>query len=88
MNRKELEQALLSGKYAWPGGYPLYFITDDGAALSFEEVGDNFELVAVSIERELHDGWGVIAVSVNWEYGELYCDHYHELIPSAYGEEA
>ena len=28
--------------YAWPGGYPLYFVTSDGAALSFEAVLANW----------------------------------------------
>jgi hypothetical protein len=30
---REFRETLRAGAYAWPGGYPLYFITSDGAAL-------------------------------------------------------
>ena len=32
----EFIKSLEYGPYAWPGGYPLFFITKDGAALSFD----------------------------------------------------
>jgi len=30
---KDFGEALRNGPYAWPGGYPLFFITADGGAL-------------------------------------------------------
>ena len=36
MTVSELKQHFYKGKanaYAWPGGYPVYFITSDGASL-------------------------------------------------------
>src|SRR5258708_12352856 len=38
MTLAEIKGLLRAGQYAWPGGYPLYFITSDGAALSFGTV--------------------------------------------------
>jgi hypothetical protein len=32
----DFRHAMRNGAYAWPGGYPLYFVTSDGEALSFE----------------------------------------------------
>ena len=41
----DFRAAMRNGPYAWPGGYPLYFITSDGAALSFDAVKENLRLV-------------------------------------------
>ena len=83
---KDLKQALRSGPYAWPGGYPLYFITSDGAALSFKAVRENLRSVLWSIKNGVNDGWRVQAMDINYEDNELYCDHTGEKIESAYGE--
>jgi hypothetical protein len=83
---KDLKQALRNGPYAWPGGYPLYFITSDGAALSFKAVRENFRCVIWSIKNKVNDGWRVQAMDVNYEDNELYCDHTGEKIESAYAE--
>lgn len=86
MNTRELEQALMDGPHAWPGGYPLYFVMDDGEPMSFAAVGDNFAQIRDSMEHHYGDGWRVVAVAVNWEDETLYCSHTGEKIPSAYGE--
>jgi hypothetical protein len=87
MTTHELKETLRSGKYTWPGAYPLFFITLDGAALSFEAVRENLRSVLWSIKNQVNDGWRVIAVDVNWENERLYCEHTGELIESAYSEE-
>jgi hypothetical protein len=38
MQVSELKSILRAGPYAWPGGYPLYFLTIDGGTLSFAAV--------------------------------------------------
>lgn len=87
-NTKELKDALRNGKYAWPGGYPMYFITDDGEALSFESVFDHLKQVLRSIKhKDLYSGWRVIACDVNWEDDQLYCAHSDQKIESAYESE-
>jgi hypothetical protein len=32
------------------------------------------------------DGWGLVALEVNWEDPELFCDHCGDRIESAYAE--
>lgn len=85
-NSKDLRTALRNGPYTWLGGYPLYFITHDGEALSFKAVRDEYRLVLRSVREKSNDGWRVIAVDVNYEDQDLYCAHTNEHIQAAYGE--
>ena len=86
MTTTQLKSILRSGAYSWPGCYPLYFITSDGAALSFHSVRANYRWVIWSMRNRVSDGWWVVACDVNWEDAELYCDHSGERIESAYAE--
>jgi len=83
----DLRATLRAGPYAWPGGYPLYFITSDGAALSFEAVRSELRNVLWSMQNRVSDGWRVVACDINYEDGDLRCDHTGKRIPSAYGDE-
>lgn len=80
----KLKAALRAGHYTGLGGYPLYFITSDGAALSFESVLQNFKSVIDSIKKRINDGWRVVAMDVNYEDAELTCDHSGKKIGAAY----
>jgi hypothetical protein len=80
--KKDLEEP-----YAWPGGYPRYFICFDGDALSYAAANDNAELIEEAIQANDNSGWRVIWCDVNWEDDGLFCAHSGERIPSAYGEE-
>jgi hypothetical protein len=83
----DLKTALRNGQYAWPGGYPLYFIADDGEPLSFEAVRDQVKQVMWEIKHKTaRAGWRVIACQVNWEDPDLYCAHSGRRIESAYCE--
>lgn len=82
----ELKATLRAGCYAWPGAYPLYFVTSDGAALSFESVRAELRQVLNAIVSGANDGWRVVACQVNWEDSELTCDHSGKPIESAYGD--
>ena len=83
----DLKSALRHGRFAWPGGYPLYFITSDGAALSFKTAREEFPSICDSMRRGIDDGWRVVAVDVNYENSALFCDHSGEKIESAYCDE-
>ena len=87
LSTKEIKETLRQGPFAWPGGYPLFFITDDGAALSFEAVRENWRLVCDSVRHNSRDGWQVVAVEVNYEDPALYCEHTGKRIESAYAED-
>ena len=80
----DFNKALEIGPYAWPGGYPLYFVTADGAVLSWAAAIKEQALLRDSILRA--DAWRVVGLMVNYEDDDLYCDHTGEKIPSAYGE--
>lgn len=72
--------------YAWPGGYPLFAITDDGGCLCHTCTKNNLGLIVKAIAQGLRNGWMVTNITVNWEDTELYCDNCNQRIESAYGE--
>lgn len=84
MRIQDIKNELRSGQFAWPGGYPKYFITADGAALSFEAVRAEFKNVVWSYMNDCSDGWLVAGVDINWEDQELFCEHTNKPIESAY----
>ena len=70
--------------YAWPGGYPMYYVTSDGAVC--------VPSVLTIPEDPIHedgqsDGWKVEAYDINYEDASLYCDHCNKRIESAYAED-
>lgn len=91
MNQKfdvfAFNKALADGPYAWPGGYPLYFLASDGEAISFAAAEQNAPLIRDAIIAKSRDGWRVVGVCVNWEDGFLFCAHTGEQIQCAYGDE-
>ena len=68
-----------------PGGYPVFFITSDGAALSYAAAKAEKRNVLWSIGHKMNDGWRIIGADINWEDQDLTCDHTGQLIESAYG---
>lgn len=83
----DLKATLRNGAFAWPGGYPLFFITSDGGALAFETVRAELRHVLDAIKSKSDNGWRVVACDVNWEDTDLTDDHTGKLIESAYGGE-
>ena len=67
--------------YSFPGGYPKFALTSDGACLC---------PVCCKTERNLigtttgTDGWKVVAVELNYEDDGLFCDHCSSKIEAAY----
>lgn len=82
----DFRRAMRHGPYAWPGGYPMFFITSDGAALSFEAARSRRRSILEAIQQSSNDGWQVIGMQINWEDPELHCDHTGKRIESAYAE--
>jgi hypothetical protein len=83
----DMKATLRHGPYAWPGGYPLFFVTNDGGAICFACGRSEFRCIADSIRTECSDGWRVMGCDINYEDSSLYCDHCGKPIESAYGEE-
>jgi hypothetical protein len=62
--------------WAWPGGYPMYYVTADGMTVCPD-----------CANREVDQSQRPIAGDANWEDPELYCDDCGKRIESAYAEE-
>lgn len=80
----QFARTLNAGAHAWPGGYPLYFVTSDGCALSFESAKENARQICAAIREKSSDGWRVVGCEVNWEDATLTCEHSGKRIESAY----
>lgn len=79
-----LAERLVKHPYTWPGGYPLYAITGDGGALCRNCCKQERECIATTTGN---DGWNIVALQINWEAQELFCDHCSSQIESAYSQE-
>lgn len=82
----DVKATIRNGQYTFPGCYPLYFITQDSAALCFKCAEKGFRQVAWDFQNKASTGWRIVACDVNYEDSSLYCDHCSKLIESAYGE--
>lgn len=80
----DFRAAVRNGPYAWPGGYPLFFLCDDGGALCPACVKTERRNILESIAHKQSDGWRVIAHEINWEEQDMLCDHCNEHIECAY----
>ena len=80
----DFRRAVRNGPYAWPGGYPLYFVCSDGEALSFAAAKQERRLILEALRDNDRSGWRVVGVDVNYEDAELRCAHTGELIEAAY----
>lgn len=80
----DFRKAMRNGPYAWPGGYPLYFITSDGAALSFRTAKQERRCILEALKDRNNSGWRVVGIDINYEDSDLFCDHSGERIESAY----
>ena len=85
LSLKQVKEHLRAVRFAFPGGYPMYFIAQDGEPLSFEAVRDNFRTVCYA-HMNGESQWAIEAVEINWEDPDLYCSHTNERIESAYAE--
>jgi hypothetical protein len=78
-------RALKQGPYAWPGGYPLYFVCSDGGALGFDAARKNAALITSALRDPWdNSGWRVIGADINWEDPSLTCAHTGKPIEAAY----
>jgi hypothetical protein len=83
----DLKASLRAGAFAWPGGYPLYFVCADGEALSFATVRAEWPTICRAIMFPgSNRQWEIVALEINYENENLVDAHTGEAIESAYGE--
>lgn len=70
-------------KWAWPGGYPVYHLTDDMETMCADCCNDSTNPIH---EDKPDDGWRIVASGINWEDETMRCVHCNKPIESAYGE--
>jgi hypothetical protein len=74
--------------YAWPGGYPIYYlVADDGILCPSCANTEKAVRLAEQDDSPDFDQWRIVAGDINWEASDLYCDNCNERIQSAYGED-
>lgn len=72
----QFKAALRAGPYAWPGGYPLAFITHDGACLCFKCGRAELRQILDSIRSQSRDGWRVVGCEImHAEESDDSCEH-------------
>lgn len=63
-------------KYAWPGGYELFGICNDGAVLCCDCMRKNYYQIAYSRRYKINDCWRVVAIDCDANYDSyIYCEH-------------
>lgn len=62
--------------YAWPGGYPIFYIDRESNVLCVE-----------CARRDVDDSQAVTDADINWEDPSLYCADCSARIESAYAED-
>ncbi len=73
--------------YARPGGYPLFYIAEDGGNLCAKCVNDNLAMIKEHTRDRSDPQWQIVDYAINYEDSDLRCDHCGERIESAYAED-
>jgi len=81
---EQVKQAIRS-PFAWPGGYPVYTIMNDGELMCSACARANYRLIAEATRDQDRSDWEAVDVIVLWE-GVRQCCHCYKVLESAYGE--
>ena len=71
------------GSYAWPGGYVLAHLCNDGGCLCAKCANDPKNPVHTDAPD---DGWRIVDSFINYEDAELMCNHCGDMIPASHGD--
>jgi hypothetical protein len=83
----DFRAAVRNGPFAWPGGYPLYWVMADGGACAFNVAKTERRNMLWALVNDCADpSWQPVALVINYEDSKLVCDHTGERIESAYAE--
>jgi hypothetical protein len=83
----DFRRAVRNGPYAWPGGYPCYWIMSDGEAMAFSVAKSERRAMLEAIaNKDRRSQWYPEFLDINWDDGALFCAHTGERIESAYAE--
>ena len=71
--------------YAWPGGYPLAYVTADNGTMC-PDCANSKESKQTDKDCPDDNQWRIIAYDINYEDTGLFCDNCNKRIESAYNE--
>lgn len=79
--------------YAWPGGYPIFYVFMDGGVICPKCINDNIEQIDEAVRSKYGNmphssgcgGWAVDDMDCHWEGEPMNCDNCGGQIESAYG---
>jgi len=83
---RDYHDAVRRGPYAWPGGYPADWVTDDGETRCWRCGAKSYRQILWSLFHHVNDGWRVCAIALNYDDGDLWCCNCNTRIESAYAE--
>lgn len=83
-NSRELRATIRNGAYAWPGGYPLVFLTADGDCVSFNGAEAQYRQCANDMRN--YPRYRIVGCFIHLEGSPIECAWSGEQIESAYGE--
>ena len=69
--------------FAWPGGYPVYTVMQDGEMLCPQRAKENFRLIISATKHHDGSGWEAADITVLWE-GEEFCANCGKILDPAY----
>jgi hypothetical protein len=81
----QIKQAIRD-KYAWPGGYPIFLVMNDGDAVCIDCARKEYRQIAHDTVKEWRTEWDAAGPEINWEDSELTCAHCNDYIESAYAD--
>ena|SRR5258706_11927813 len=83
-----IKDLLRNGQFAWPGGWPMFFLTCNGEPISFDAVyAERRQVFLAHLRGDHRDQFALCGYEVNWEDAELRCAHTNKRIESAYRED-
>ena len=86
MPSDNIKEIMVNGKYpsyAWPGGYPLFYLCKDGGILCPDCANKE-----IALTDDIDDPqWYIVGYDINYEDESMYCDHCNKHIISAYGND-
>lgn len=65
--------------YAWPGGYPIYYLAADNGVLCAKCANEFTE------GRDTEEQLKPVAADIHYEGADMHCEHCNVVIESAYG---
>lgn len=87
LDAADLNETLEGGAFTSVGGYPKFWIAEDGESLSYDAVIAEKDLILAAIKDGNDPQWNVVFCDLNYEDTGLVCAHTNEPIPSAYGDD-